>query len=70
MLFFLSTIIATYGVIGDSVAIVIGAMIIAPLMRPIMATAAGLVMGDVRRAGNSFLVVLVSVIGVVGLAWF
>jgi uncharacterized hydrophobic protein (TIGR00271 family) len=69
VLLFLSTITATYGVIGDSVAIVIGAMIIAPLMRPIMATAAGLVMGDVRRAGNSFLVVLISVLGVVGLAW-
>jgi uncharacterized hydrophobic protein (TIGR00271 family) len=69
VLLFLSTIIATYGVIGDSVAIVIGAMIIAPLMRPIMATAAALVMGEVRRAGNSFLVVLASVIGVVALAW-
>jgi uncharacterized hydrophobic protein (TIGR00271 family) len=69
VLLFLSTIIATYGVIGDSVATVIGAMIIAPLMRPIMATAAGLVMGEVRRAGNSFLVVLASVFGVVALAW-
>ena len=40
ILLFLSTAIATYGVMGDSVATVIGAMIIAPLMRPIMATAA------------------------------
>ena len=68
VLLFLSTIIATYGVIGDSVATVIGAMIIAPLMRPIMATAAALVMGDMKRAGSSFLMVLASVAGVIGLA--
>jgi hypothetical protein len=43
VLLFLSTVIATFGIIGDSVATVIGAMIVAPLMRPIMATAAGLV---------------------------
>jgi len=68
-LLFLSTIIATYGVIGDSVATVIGAMIIAPLMRPIMATAAALVTGEMKRAASSFLVVVAGVIGVIGLAW-
>ena len=69
VLLFLSTVIATIGVVGNSVAIVIGAMIIAPLMRPIMATAAGLVMGDMKRAGSSFLIVLASVAGVLGTAW-
>jgi uncharacterized hydrophobic protein (TIGR00271 family) len=69
VLLFLSTVIATFGIIGDSVATVIGAMIIAPLMRPIMATAAGLVMGDMKRAGSSFLMVVLSVTGVIGLAW-
>ena len=69
VLLFLSTAIATYGVIGDSVATVIGAMIIAPLMRPIMAITAGLVMGDMKRAGRSLGMVLISVIGVVGLSW-
>ena len=70
VLLFLSTVIATYGVIGDSTATVIGAMIIAPLMRPIMGTAAGLVMGDMKRAGESFLVVVLGVAGVIGVAWF
>ena len=69
VLLFLSTVIATIGVIGDSVAIVIGAMIIAPLMRPIMATAAGLVMGDMKRAGSTFVIVLLSITGVIGTAW-
>mgnify|MGYP001825193045 CR=1 FL=1 len=69
VLLFLSTVIATCGVIGDSAAIVIGAMLIAPLMRPIMATAAGLVMGNMKRGGASFMVVLASVAAVIGLAW-
>jgi uncharacterized hydrophobic protein (TIGR00271 family) len=69
VLLFLSTVIATFGVIGDSIATVIGAMIIAPLMRPIMATAAALVMGDMKRAWSCFLIVLASVAGVIGAAW-
>jgi uncharacterized hydrophobic protein (TIGR00271 family) len=69
VLLFLSTYIATYGVIGDSAATVIGAMIIAPLMRPIMAVTAGLVMGNLKRAGFSFLIILAGVVGVIGLSW-
>jgi len=69
VLLVLSTIIATYGVIGDSTATVIGAMLIAPLMRPIMATAAALVMGDMKRAVLSLLVVVAGVAGVIGLSW-
>jgi len=70
VLLFLSTVIATYGVLGDSTATIIGAMIIAPLMIPIMGTAAGLVMGDMGRAGRSFLRVVGGVIGVIFTAWF
>jgi len=70
VLLFLSTVIATYGVLGDSTAVVIGAMIIAPLMKPIMATAAGLVMGDRGRAGQAFLTVVLGVAGTVFTAWF
>ena len=70
VLLFLSTVIAAYGVLGDSTATVIGAMIIAPLMIPIMATAAGLVMGDMRRAGRAILTVIGGVAGVIFTAWF
>ena len=48
-LVFLATVIASYGILNDSPASVIGAMIIAPLMTPMMATAAALVMGDTER---------------------
>jgi len=69
MLLVLSTIIATAGVIGDSTATVIGAMIVAPLMTPIMAVAAALVTGQVERASRSLLLVGIGVVAVVLLSW-
>jgi uncharacterized hydrophobic protein (TIGR00271 family) len=73
VLLLLATIIATYGVITDSTATVIGAMIVAPLMGPIMATAAAVVMGSAQRAVQSLALVVAGVISVIvlatGLAW-
>ena len=45
----LSTTIAAFGLISNSAAVVIGAMVIAPLMTPILATAASLVHGQLGR---------------------
>lgn len=64
-LLILATIIATCGIIGDSTATVIGAMIVAPLMIPIMATAAALIMGNMSRALNRLLLVVAGVITVI-----
>jgi uncharacterized hydrophobic protein (TIGR00271 family) len=64
----LATVIATYGVISGSTATVIGAMIIAPLMTPIMATTLAMVLGEGKRITRSLLVVGTSVLYVVGLA--
>jgi uncharacterized hydrophobic protein (TIGR00271 family) len=64
----LATIIATYGVISSSTATVIGAMIIAPLMTPIMATTLAIIIGSGPRMSRSVLLVLVSILYVVGLA--
>lgn len=69
VLMVLSTIIATFGVLADSTATVIGAMLIAPLMTPIMAMAAALVMGDMQRVSASFAIVVTGVVLAVGLAW-
>jgi len=69
VLLVLATIIATAGVLSDSTATVIGAMIIAPLMTPIMATAEALVTGRMGRASRSLLLVAVGVISVIGLSW-
>src|SRR5512136_1117787 len=64
----LATIIATYGVISGSTATVIGAMIIAPLMTPIMATTLAIVLGASPRMSRSILVVSLSILYVIGLA--
>lgn len=64
----LATVIATYGVISGSTATVIGAMIIAPLMTPIMGTTLAIVLGTSGRMGRSVLLVSLSVGYVVGLA--
>ena len=53
VLLILATIIATAGIIGDSTATVIGAMIVAPPMTPIMAQAATLDKGNMCRVVNT-----------------
>jgi uncharacterized hydrophobic protein (TIGR00271 family) len=49
VLLVLSTMIATAGLLSDSAAVVIGAMLVAPLMNPVLAAAAAVVMGWPNR---------------------
>lgn len=63
----LSGVIATAGVVADSTATVIGAMIIAPLATPIMGLALGIVKGSGRMVRGSALFVLGGVVVVVGI---
>ena len=49
-----ATVIATYGVLSDSPATVIGAMLVAPLMGPMMAMTAAVVMNSLPRALRAF----------------
>jgi uncharacterized hydrophobic protein (TIGR00271 family) len=62
ILLILASAIATYGLLGDSVATVIGAMIVAPLMLPIMGLAFAISIGDRRAIVSSILV------GIAGMA--
>jgi uncharacterized hydrophobic protein (TIGR00271 family) len=64
----LATVIATYGVVTDSTASVIGAMIIAPLMTPIMAAAAAVTMGSTIRLRQALRLVTFGILGVIVLA--
>ena len=56
-LMLLSAAIAAFGLVNDSAAVVIGAMLVAPLMTPILAVAAAIVHGWGRRALESLLIV-------------
>lgn len=65
----LAGLIATAGVIGDSTATVIGAMIVAPLSTPILAVGLGIVTGNAPLVGRSLLYVLSSVFVVVAVGF-
>lgn len=56
-LMMLSTAIAVFGILGDSTAVVIGAMLVAPLMFPVLGAAAAIGMGWPRRIVNRALLV-------------
>jgi uncharacterized hydrophobic protein (TIGR00271 family) len=58
MLLVLASIIASAGIVGDSTATVIGAMIVAPLMTPILGTMPATVLGDRSNLVRSLLLVL------------
>ncbi len=62
-----ATAIATFGIISDSTAVVIGAMLVAPLMTPLMGTSLGMTMGWPRRALMSGGVALAGILFAIGL---
>ncbi|WP_051681642.1 TIGR00341 family protein [Cellulomonas sp. HZM] len=65
----LSGLIAVAGVITDSTATVIGAMIVAPLSTPILGIGIGIVAADVAKVGRSAAYVLGGLATVVALGW-
>ncbi len=64
----LSTLIAVLGLLADSTAVVIGAMVVAPLMAPVLGVSAGLVMDNQRRAFTSALISLAGTVFAIALA--
>ena len=66
----LSAIIATLGLLANSVAIIIGAMIIAPLMGPIVGMAYSVAMGNRKLLRRSSLTVLKGIILTILASWF
>ena len=64
-----SAVIATLGLISNSTAVVIGAMIVAPLMNPILSLAFGLSIADNKLVKRSAITVVIGVATVIGTAW-
>jgi uncharacterized hydrophobic protein (TIGR00271 family) len=69
LLLLLSTVIASAGVVSDSTATVIGAMIIAPLMTPILGVVLGVVTADRANLGRCLILLGAGAAAVVGLSW-
>ena len=60
VLLFSSCLIATFGLYQNSVAVIIGAMLVAPLMMPILAFSLGSIWGDKKMIWKSFLTLIIS----------
>ena len=54
LLMTLSMLMATFGLLIDSAAVVIGSMLIAPLLSPILSFSLGIVMSDSKLISRSF----------------
>jgi len=65
----LSAVIASAGVVSDSTATVIGAMIVAPLMTPILGIVLAVVLSDGANLRRCLLMVMVGAAAVVGVGW-
>jgi len=64
----LSVCLATFGLIADSPAVIIGAMVVAPLMGPVLGVAASLVMGWPKRGARQAVIVVLGALGAIALA--
>ncbi len=65
----LAVVIAVLGVVADSAALVIGAMLLAPLMTPVLALAAALTMIWPRRLSRAAIWVGLASVGAIALSW-
>jgi uncharacterized hydrophobic protein (TIGR00271 family) len=65
----LAALIALLGLLQNSAAVIIGAMLISPLMNPILSAALALTLGDGRLGRKSAIVVAISVAGAIAITW-
>ena len=69
LLLLLSAVIVTAGVVSDSTAVVIGAMIIAPLMTPILGVVLGVVTADRVNLLRCLLLLAAGAAAVIAVSW-
>jgi len=66
----LSVLMATFGILIDSIAVVIGSMLIAPLLSPVLSLSLGIIMSDSKLLYRSFFTINKSILlGVVASAF-
>jgi uncharacterized hydrophobic protein (TIGR00341 family) len=74
MLIFLSSIIATLGILNENAFVVIGAMLVAPILSPVLAIGMGLIVRDSRMVVLSILALVfaftIAIVTAVGVTFF
>ena len=68
-LLILAGLIALFGLLENSAAVIIGAMLISPLMNPILSAALALLLGDGKLGRRAAAVLAISIAGVIGITW-
>jgi len=68
-LMILSTTIAAFRLIANSAAVVIGAMLVAPLMTPMLALAASLTYAQMKRFVGSVSLIVIGTVGAIATGW-
>ena len=68
-LLLLAGLIALFGLLQNSAAVIIGAMLISPLMNPILSAALALLLGDGKMGKRAAAVLVVSVLAAIGTTW-
>ena len=68
-LLLLAGLIALFGLLENSAAVIIGAMLISPLMNPLLSAALALLLGDGKMGKRAAMVLLVSIAAVIGITW-
>jgi uncharacterized hydrophobic protein (TIGR00271 family) len=61
-----SAVLATMGILDDNAAVIIGGMLVAPMLSPILAIALGIEMADIKLIRRSFKVVILAVVYAIG----
>src|SRR5919202_6771326 len=69
ILIVLASIIAAAGVVADSTATVIGAMIVAPLMTPILGTMLSVLIADRSNLARSLLLLALGALTAIAIGW-
>jgi len=69
LLLLLAAVIATAGIVSDSTATVIGAMIVAPLMTPILGVVLAVVLMDMANLRRCVVLLVAGTVAVIAVAW-
>lgn len=69
-LIILSTMIAAFGLLSNSAAVVIGAMLVAPLMTPMLALSASLIYAQMRRFVGALVIIVFGTLAAIAVGWF
>ena len=68
-LLLLAGLVALFGLLENSAAVIIGSMLISPSMNPLLSAALALLLGDGKMGKRAAILLAVSIAAVIGITW-